>query len=117
MNVFERIKHLYENEGFNKHSFEQKMGFGNNSLGGGSTIRSDRLLAIAEYFNVSTDYLLTGKEYDAPVLSASEKQMLSLFRQLNIDGQRQALEQLDTLTASKKYNTAAEHNSVSREIA
>lgn len=79
----------------------------------------DKVKKVADYLSVSVDWLCSDDAETQKTLSLSpmEKELLSLFRQLNIDGQRQALEQLDTLTASKKYNIAAEHNSVSREIA
>jgi len=40
---------------------EEKLGFGNGSIAKSETMRSDRLLKIAHYFNVTTDYLINGE--------------------------------------------------------
>lgn len=66
MTMFERIKMLYEAEGHSKHSFEKEMGFSNGSINEGAALRSDRLLAIANHFRVSIDWLVTGEESKGP---------------------------------------------------
>ena len=43
-------------------ALEKELGFSNGSLAKASTIKDDRLQKIAEHFNVSVDYLMTGEE-------------------------------------------------------
>lgn len=43
-------------------ALEKELGFSNGSLAKASTIKADRLQKIAEHFNVSVDYLMTGEE-------------------------------------------------------
>lgn len=63
---------------------EKELHFANKSLyerkGNELNIRSDRVVTIAEYFGVTTDWLLTGK---TPSLSDEEEQVLYLYRSLN----------------------------------
>lgn len=63
----------------------------------GRVPRYDKLQKIADYFGVSVDYLMTGKEPEGQqggvlVLSDPEQLLLSAFRQLNGAGQAKALE-------------------------
>ena len=44
---------------------EKELGFSNGSLAKASTIKGNRLQKIADYFNVSVDYLMTGKEKES----------------------------------------------------
>lgn len=44
---------------------------------------SDAILAIATYFSVSTDWLLTGNGYPDLALSDKEAKLITLFRKLN----------------------------------
>ena len=56
----------------------------------------DILLKIAEYFNVSTDYLLTGKKNSlADGLSQNEKELLSKFKLLTETEQGKILGRID----------------------
>jgi len=66
MGLFEKIQELCERDGTTVTSLEKDLGWGRGSIGklkkGGST-SSDRLQQVAEYFHVSTDYLLEMTEY------------------------------------------------------
>ena len=55
----------------------------------GTLPSGETLLKISEYFNVSIDYLLTGKENHE--LSCNETEWLNLYRQLNPEEQKQCL--------------------------
>lgn len=59
-------------------ALEKELGFSNGSLAKASTIKDDRLQKIAEHFNVSVDYLMTGEEpnEEAPYyLNADAREM------------------------------------------
>lgn len=58
--AFERIKDLADKQRISLNDLEDKLGISRNSLYGikKANPKSDRLQEIADYFNVSTDYLL-----------------------------------------------------------
>ena len=58
--AFERIKNLADKHRISLNDLEDKLGISRNSLYGikKANPKSDRLQQIADYFNVSTDYLL-----------------------------------------------------------
>lgn len=60
MSVFDRVKRLAEKQGISIVELEEKLGFGRNSLYSWKTKtpNGDRLKKVADYFHVSTDYLL-----------------------------------------------------------
>lgn len=65
MNVYEQIEALCKENDMNIANLEAKLGFSNGSIGKykikGSMPSADRLQKIAEYFNVTMDYLMTGE--------------------------------------------------------
>lgn len=62
------------------------------------------LKEIADYFNVSTDYLL-GRETEAPTLSEEQRELLRIFESLSSAGQRDMLGYMDFLRY--KYGSSA----------
>lgn len=60
MTVFDRVKKLAEKQGISIVELEEKLNFGRNSLYSWKkkTPNGDRLKKVADYFNVTTDYLL-----------------------------------------------------------
>lgn len=63
MTLVERIRALANQEGMNLPELEVKLGLGNGTISrwNKSKPNTDKLITIADYFNVSTDYLL-GRE-------------------------------------------------------
>lgn len=65
MTVYEQIEALCKENDMNIANLEAKLGFSNGSIGKyklkGSMPSADRLQKIAEYFNVTMDYLMTGE--------------------------------------------------------
>ena len=88
----EIIRDLCKKKGTTIAQLEKDLGFGNGTIASSKSnyIRSDRLKAIADYFDVSMEYLLTGKELepfwdgqsDVPAFTIEELQLLDLFRTL-----------------------------------
>lgn len=70
--AFERIKDLADKQRISLNDLEDKLGISRNSLYGikKANPKSDRLQQIADYFNVSTDYLL-GRT-DNPVIASDD---------------------------------------------
>ena len=68
--TFELVKELCKKQGISLNSLEEKIGFARNSLYSwkNSEPKPKKLKAVADYFNVSTDYLL-GRT-DNPAISS-----------------------------------------------
>lgn len=68
--TFEKIKELADKQGISLNKLEEKLGFSRNTIYNmkKSTPNVERVSMIADYFNVSTDYLL-GRT-DNPVISS-----------------------------------------------
>ena len=62
----ERIKSLCKDYGISMNKLEETLGFGNGYISklGNSTPNATKIKKIADYFNVSVDYLMTGNESD-----------------------------------------------------
>ena len=69
----------------------------------------DKVVRVANFFNVSVDYLLSRNAEE--ILSSDETKLILLFRQLNDDGKLMVLEYVDYISSKDKYkkcNFAAE---------
>ena len=64
MILYEKIQTLCKEHKVSIRKLERDLDFGNNTIGKWktSTPNADKLQKVADYFNVSTEYLLTGKE-------------------------------------------------------
>lgn len=64
MTIKERIKQLCKNRGISLHKLEQDLGFAKGYISklDKSTPNTKKMQLIADYFNVSVDYLMTGKD-------------------------------------------------------
>ena len=62
----ERIKSLCKDYGISMNKLEETLGFGTGYISklGNSTPNATKIKKIADYFNVSVDYLMTGNESD-----------------------------------------------------
>lgn len=67
MTVFERIENLRKSNKISQGKLEKELGFSNGSISKWkiSTPNPERLQKLADYFGVTVDYLLTGKEENA----------------------------------------------------
>lgn len=76
MTLKERIKSLADAEGISLPVLESKLGFGNSTIvkWDKSTPNAEKLNKVAQYFNVTMDYLLNGDSCDdASVLNNRDK--------------------------------------------
>ena len=65
MSAYNTILYLCEKSGIAVTALEKELGFGRGSIGklkNGGSMSSSRLQKIADYFGVTTDYLMTGEE-------------------------------------------------------
>lgn len=83
--TFEIVKDLCENQGISLNTLEEKLGLGKNSLYGlkRNQPSAERLQQIADYFNVSTDYLL-GRT-DNPNIANSKEQFFFEGKEVNVE--------------------------------
>lgn len=85
MTTFDRVKILADKQKISIVELEEKLGFGRNSLYSWKTKipSGERLRKVADYFNVSTDYLLGRTDIPSPEgekLSNQEQELLMRFR-------------------------------------
>jgi transcriptional regulator with XRE-family HTH domain len=86
--IYERIELLIKNKGITKKSFCEQLKISTGNFGdwkrGKSTPGTHKLIEIAAYFDVSLDWLLTGKErYAQTVNEQSSPYFFELMGQLN----------------------------------
>ena len=65
MGTLDIIRTLCTKKGISIKTLEKELGFSNGSLAKSATIKAERLQKIAEYFDVTVDYLMTGKKRTA----------------------------------------------------
>lgn len=107
----DRIKNLCKGRGITIARLEKELGFANGTIAStkSNNMRSDRLMAIANYFGVSMNYLMTGKDWeweaatpaeieffekDAATpqpLTKREEELLEVFHKLSADQQEEVL--------------------------
>ena len=83
MDITERIRELCRKNGTSVTKLEKALGYGNGSITKDSTksLKCDRAIAIARYFNVSVEYLLTGEDPAAGFgLSREEIEIIKAYR-------------------------------------
>ena len=83
--TFEIVKDLCEKQGISLNTLEDKLKLGKNSLYGlkRNQPSAERLQQIADYFNVSTDYLL-GRT-DNPAIAGDSKEYIWKGKTLNVE--------------------------------
>lgn len=83
MNIGKRVKDLRKNREWNQTEFSEKIGVSLNTLSkfekGICDLPSESLKRAAELFNVSADYLLTGRE-EPNTIKEDEAEVLELYR-------------------------------------
>ncbi|MBE8862572.1 helix-turn-helix domain-containing protein [Enterococcus faecium] len=112
--LFERVKELCKKRGISISELENRIGFGKNSIYKWKTQspKVETLQKVADYFHVSTDYLL-GRTDDPNISVASEKRKLTVEEALAsvmssdgkplTDNDRQILTELIEAYIEKKY--------------
>lgn len=94
---------------------ELRMGSGNlSNWKSGRMPRGESLSKLADYFHVSTDYLLGRTDDPSPAGMAKEPSplrstLLSNFDRLNQEGQERLVETSDDMVSSGKYKKSCAH--------
>lgn len=108
--MVERIKELCELRHTNFAKVEKALGFANASLKKTSEkTECGRVMAIANYFDVSMEYLITGTE-PSPILELSHDEWMLIdgWRALN-DDQREAIGTLMKTFLAQKRESDSQH--------
>lgn len=79
----------------------------------GYTPSGENLIKLADYFNVTTDYLLgrtnnSQSHKTAASLSDEETKLLSYFNGFNSEGKEEAMKRLDEMSALNRYKKPSE---------
>lgn len=95
MTLRERVKELANNKGLSLPNLESELGFGSGTIvkWDKSTPNVDKLKKVADYFGVSIDYLVTGKEPDKEKngMTDQEKRLMPYMKKWaakNVDPER-----------------------------
>ncbi len=87
--MFKRIQLLMMSHGMKKVDFAKAVGVSSGNLSDWSNGRSqpsvDKLIKIADYFNVSLDYLV-GRDADYPSLSPDANELCRIYENLDAEG-------------------------------
>lgn len=75
MSVYTRIENLRKSRNLSQGKLEKELGFSNGSVSKwkNSMPTTERLQKIADYFDVSLDYLINGNENNEPALTARDE--------------------------------------------
>lgn len=79
METLDIIKELCEKKGISISQLENRLEFGNGSLSKSKNMSADRLYQVAKFFNVSMEYMMTGK-----TISEADDEMTKLRQQQSI---------------------------------
>lgn len=85
-----RIRELCKRKNIKIKQLENVLHFANGSIAKSKpeTIQAIRVLALAQYFNVSMEYLMTGKEKSQnPDFSPKEYEIIKMYRAISEDSQ------------------------------
>ncbi len=107
--IIERLLGLIQAQGITQKNLSDKLHISTGNISdwktGRSAPKADALVKIADYFRVSTDYLLGRTDVPAPVgqLRREEEELLALYHDLNEEGQGELLKQAKILNSCGLY--------------
>ncbi|MEQ9810348.1 MULTISPECIES: helix-turn-helix domain-containing protein [Streptococcus] len=103
--AYEKIKYLADKQGISLNKIEEKLGYSRNTIYNmrKSTPNSERIAEIANYFNVSTDYLL-GRTDNPRIATSNDKPSHVDLKELAkesffYDGRHMESYEIDMMTA------------------
>ena len=105
-----RIRELCKSKGVTVQGLEKELGFSNASIAkANSNMKAEKLKAIADYFGVTMEYLMTGEEDKGvakrdTLLTDQERELLRRFVLLDQGDRGKLSAYLDGLLAAEKYD-------------
>lgn len=105
MNIVEKSREECVRQGYAVSEMERAIGRANGFLNPKkiTDLKLNDALKIAEFLNVSLDYLYEREKTPVTPLTRDERLLISYFDKLNADGKKVALERLQELTEVGKY--------------
>lgn len=87
MNLKERIKTLCKENGVTVNKLEKTLGFGTGYIAklDNSTPNISKIQMIADFFNVSVDYLMTGEKPEIPGFEPEHLELIELYSKLKTE--------------------------------
>ena len=83
MSIKERVKELCKEKGISLNKLEQEIGVASGYLSKLDNPGIKTVKLIADYFNVSVDYLMTGEEKEVPTFSTEHIELISAYDKLS----------------------------------
>ena len=83
MSIKERVKDLCKEKGISLNKLEQEIGVASGYLSKLDNPGIKTVKLIADYFNVSVDYLMTGEEKEVPTFSKEHIELISAYDKLS----------------------------------
>lgn len=110
--MLDRILNLIRLKGTNVKNIEQECGFANGSLKKiNEKSECSRIYALAQYFNVSMEYLITGRKDPSTnktlEFSEEDKDIIAKYHKLNETGRGKVYDYLSDLIDCGKYKKVA----------
>ena len=106
MNIVEKSRAECLRQGYTVSEMERAIGHGNGFLNPKkiTDLKVNDAIKIADFLNVSLDYLYEHEKTPVAPLTRDERQLISYFGKLNPEGKKAALERILELTEIGKYN-------------
>lgn len=101
--MYERICRILNEKGLRPSTVEKELGWGNACIKvwQKSSPSVNKIVALAEYLNVSVSYLITGK-YDDNSLSEKESHLLDIYKDLSEKNQARLMERAEALLEAEQ---------------
>ena len=114
MEIVERIKELCRQKGTTMGTLEKELGLGNGSIRrwDEKTPGADKILLIADRLEVSTDWLLTGKNITE--MTPDELKLVELYRNTNEIGQPLTMKHAEDVQKDLPRDAASPESSSSK---
>lgn len=106
MSIVERIKEKCKEQKTSMNAIEKQLGFGNGSirLWDKKIPGSDKAISVANYLDVSLDWLLTGKE--SKDLTPEEQTLVNYYRKADDRGKRNILRTAESESMELESSTS-----------
>ena len=119
MSVARNIVQLRKYQGLTQNELSERTGINRSVLNriekGTRPVRDDELEIFADYFKVTTDYLL-GRDSKIRSLSETQKKLLGMFDSLNEEGQSALMVMLNSLKLSHAKQKSKTANVVQKNL-
>lgn len=117
MLMVDRINELAQRMGISISTIEKTVGLSNGIIGKWrkQSPSCEKLKLVADYLNVSIDYLLTGKEHKTTALTPDEQELLDIYKSLSDTGKGQLKERAVVLAELEASAVPEQAESTSKD--